>query len=139
MKGLVNLFSENWLTNGYYAICRDMVNNNDSNLMELGFEEVEDDELIGRLEIRREKANNIEIYDSGFKFEDVTLFFGKDNQLVCFPTRFIDGLGFQRASYNAYQNLAKVYEAGRPVMMVKPYKMTDSEIVRYFPQYTLLA
>jgi hypothetical protein len=137
-KGVSNWFTDEWVTNGHFAVSRDIVENSDRNLEELGFEERDGEELTGRLRLIPETFDSGAIFDSGFKFRNLTLFFGKNNELVCFETQYIRSLGVVRAEYSEVNQVAKVYNNGAVSMILKPMAMKNSDIEKFFPNYKIL-
>lgn len=137
-KGQSNWFTDQWVTNGHFAVRREMVINEDEELVYIGFEERESDELNGRLKLIPEAKHALRIFDSGFRYQNLTLFFGKNNEMVCFDQRSMKVLDIVEATYDVKTQTAKVYDSGRVSMILKPYAMKDSELEEYFPQYKLL-
>lgn len=137
-KGVANWFTEEWVTNGHFAIQRDLVENSDNELLCLGFEERDGQELEGRLKLIPETFDSLAIYDSGFKFRNLTLFFGKNHELICFDSQAVKALGIVRAEYSEVNQVAKVYENGGVAMILKPMAMKETEVEKYFKDYRLL-
>lgn len=137
-KGVSNWFSEEWVTNGHFAVIRDVIENSDYELSAIGFEERDGEELTGRLRLIPETFDSTPIFDSGFKFRNLTLFFGKNNELVCFESQYIKALGVVRAEYSEINQVAKVYENGAVSMILKPMAMKNSDIEKFFPNYKIL-
>lgn len=137
-KGVANWFSDEWVTNGHFAVKRDNVMNPDEHLMALGFEYRDGDELDGRLRFIPESFDSVPIFDSGFKFQGLTLFFGKNHELVCFETQYMNELNIVRAEYSEATQSAKVYEGGAVSMILKPYMAGGTGLEKHFPDYRLL-
>jgi hypothetical protein len=137
-KGVSNWFTDQWVTNGHFAVRRELVLNDDEELSYLGFEERDEDELGGRLKLIPETKHSFEIFDSGFKYQNLVLFFGKHDELVCFDSRSIKALDVAQAQYDVKTQTAKVYENGRVSMIIKPYAAKGTEVENYFPNHKLL-
>lgn len=137
-KGVSNWFSEEWLTNGHFAVRRDLIGNSDEHLMALGFEERDGEELEGRLKFIPESFDTLAIFDSGFKWRGLTLFVGKNKEMIAFETKYLDSLRVARAEYSEQNAVAKVYENGDVSMILKPYLIQGTEVEKHFPEYRML-
>lgn len=137
-KGISNWFTEEWVTNGFFAVRRYLIGNSDEHLMALGFEYRDGEDWEGRLRFIPESFDSIPIFDSGFKFQNLTLFFGKNSEMVCFETPYISELNVIRAEYSDITQTAKVYTNGDVSMLLKPFNASGTDVERQFPNHRLL-
>lgn len=137
MRGITNAFTDEWVSNGYFVVARHMVANTDMELLEIGFSEVDVESMNRSVRNYGESGDHFEIFQSGFTYKDMTIFFSKHKELVGLNTRYVNGLGIERAVFDDDERIAKVFEAGSLVMLLMPQKVKGSKIEKQFPQFTL--
>lgn len=136
-----NLFSSEWVTNGYFAVRRELVDMTDGDLEDLGFTEQYDYELGEKLARYIRSNDTCEIAQSGFSYEDVSIFFGNNKEAVCFTKTYVKTLGIQRCHFSREGQCAKVYANGQVVMIIMPVKAKGYRLGEedFFPNHLFLA
>lgn len=136
LRGSDNVFSDAWVCNGYYAIARHLVTNTDKELIELGFEEKDSEGIERAVRAYNESGVNFDIYQSGFTFRDKTVFFGKNNELVAFPSYVVNAFGVERCSFDASEQCGKVFDTGALAILLMPIRAGE-DLKKHFPSHAI--